>query len=62
MSFLEMPDTPIWKIISIVGCAWILLAIFFPVVVGLLAFAVIVGIAGLITGGIATIIRAMFGG
>ena len=62
MSFLEMPDTPICKIISIVGCAWILLAIFFPVVVGLLAFAVIVGIAGLITGGIATIIRAMFGG
>jgi hypothetical protein len=59
--WLTLPDTPIWRFLAIIGCAWILLAIFYPVVIGLLVFAVIVGIGGLVTGGVATIVRALLG-
>jgi hypothetical protein len=58
---LALPETPFWKFVAVIICGWILLAIFFPVVVGLLVFGVIVGIASLIVGGIATIIRGLLG-
>jgi len=58
---LTLPDTPIWRTIAVIGCLWILTAVFFPVIFGLLVFAVVVGIGSLIAGGIVTIIRSFLG-
>jgi len=58
---LRLPDTPFWNFVGTIIVGWILLAIFFPVVIGLLAYLVIIGIGSLITGGIAAIIRGLLG-
>ena len=58
---LRLPNTPFWNFVALIGTAWILACICPGLVIGLLAYLVILGIGSLMAGGVAAIIRGLFG-
>lgn len=61
LGFPELPDTPFWKGFALVVVGWILICAFFPLIFALLCWGAVIGVGALFAGGIAAVIKGLFG-